>query len=54
MYGIHSNPVIMTVSVSQNNSRVMDFPLDQLYEFVPAGRLIVLESASLRYARTRT
>src|SRR6266581_3601932 len=27
MYGIHSSPVKMTVSVSQNNSRVIGFPL---------------------------
>src|ERR1700732_4542943 len=37
MYGIHNSPVKMTVSVSQNNSRVIGFPLNSSFESRPGG-----------------
>ena len=55
--GYHSNPVKITVSVSQNNSGVnnagvMRVPLTRFRN--PCGMRSLYKSTALRYARTRT
>src|SRR5450759_1031999 len=51
MYGTHSSPVRMTVSVSQNNSRVIGFPLTFEFESRPGGTAPYSLSAPLRATR---